>query len=228
LFQLGNRDNNGPRTVGIEPVTFLTDDGVAIWGTLFSESARWVLLVHDRDHDLDSYFSLSSRLVADGFSVLAFDLRGCGLSGGRQSVSKFHLDVLAAARLARQRGAGEIFAIGAGRGSGVVIEAAPDANFGAAVLLSPSLDRRRRVLTTAVRRSTVPKLVLVGSQDADAFRAARDVMATAVGPRVIVALPTQDQSHQLLGGTCAVQVMSHTSTFLAHNRSQLEPVPTSI
>jgi alpha-beta hydrolase superfamily lysophospholipase len=213
--------------VGVEPITFLTDDGAAIWGSLSLDSARWVLLVHDRGHDLDSFLPLSHRLVADGFSVMAIDLRGCGLSGGRKSESKFHFDVLAAVRFAREHGAREIFAVGAGRGSDVVIEAAPDAGFGAAVLVSPSLNRRGRVLRTAIRRSTVPKLVLVGSQDAEALKDARGVMATAIGPRVIVTLPTRDQAHDLLGGPCAGQVMNHVSTFLAHSRSELEPVPTS-
>lgn len=214
--------------MGAWPAAFLTDDSVELWGELRGDGPRWVLLVHDRGRDVDSFAGLAERIAGDGFTVLAFDSRGCGLSAGEEDETSRHLDVVAAAHFARERGARELFAVGAGAGSDVLVQAAAAARLDAMVLVSPFLPkRRRRELTAALRSHTKPRLVLVGSQHEQAMAAARVVLDLAIGPRVLVQLPSAEQSHALINGACAAQAVNHLMTFLCHNRRRLEPVPSA-
>src|SRR5579871_4101559 len=77
----------------IEVVEFTAADGVALRGELHPGDQHWAILVHDRDADLDSLAPLAAELAQNGFTVLAFDQRGHGLSDGTWTHEGATLDV---------------------------------------------------------------------------------------------------------------------------------------
>ena len=203
----------------IEPVEFTAADGVTLRGELRPGDGHWAILVHDRDADLDSLAPLAAELAQNGFSVLAFDQRGHGLSDGTWTHEGATLDVEAACTCARARGAGQIVAAGAGTGGGALLDAAATQPIDAVVVLSPILPGH--LALADLRRSPVPKLFIVGSQDATGEPAAREMHDVCIGPRLLVMLPSAAGGHELLDGQTAAQAKSHSVGYLAHHRIEL-------
>lgn len=114
-----------------EDVTLRTSDGLALRGWLYPASAdRAVVLVHGKDGNrLDSkYLQRVARwLLAAGYTVLAFDMRGHGVSEGQRFSLGQHerLDVAAAIDHLVARGiqVGRIALLGESMGAGTVLQA---------------------------------------------------------------------------------------------------------
>src|SRR5205814_568913 len=66
------------------------------------------------------------RLATLGYTTIAFDLRGFGLSQRRtgEALFRYDLDIAAAARLARSLGATKVILVGASIGANAVVVAA--------------------------------------------------------------------------------------------------------
>jgi pimeloyl-ACP methyl ester carboxylesterase len=103
-------------------------DGVVLAGTVFGEGARAVVLAHGYPGSLCDVLPAARSLADAGFRVVLFDFRGAGLSAKPKRVrvqNHVSLDVAAAARLARERGARKVFLIGFSFGGTAVTAAAP-------------------------------------------------------------------------------------------------------
>jgi alpha-beta hydrolase superfamily lysophospholipase len=121
---------DAPGDEHVEEARFTTADGIALHGWLLpGEPGRPALvLCHGYQRCMEEPFALAVELRERGFSVLLFDFRGCGRSGGRYTTighDEKH-DLLAAVRWLRGRlGEGApIGALGISMGGAVVIEAA--------------------------------------------------------------------------------------------------------
>lgn len=123
----------GPQVAGAtyDDVTFRTSDGVTLRGWFFPvRGDRAAILIHGRHANRAEYQGRSERiadfLIADGFSVLLFDLRGHGDSGGdRFSLGQFErLDVASAIDYVVGRGFAEnrIALLGISMGAGTAIQ----------------------------------------------------------------------------------------------------------
>ena len=115
--------------VGYEDVSFRSSDGKLLRGWLFPRGDRAVVMVHGKDgHRLDGAraVGLAHALAANGYSVLAFDLRGHGESeGDRFSLGEYErLDVAAAVGFLEQRGfvPQHVALFGESMGAGTVIQ----------------------------------------------------------------------------------------------------------
>lgn len=111
-----------------ERVVFPTEDGGLIYGDLYGEGDRGVVLAHGGRFNKESWEKQAQELAKAGFRVLAFDFRGYGESRGPGQKDIFtaplHLDVLAGVHYLRKRGAKTIFAIGGSMGGGAAADAA--------------------------------------------------------------------------------------------------------
>ena len=107
------RLNGIPSDLGIpfEDVLFHTEDEVALsgWYLENSTSRTTIIIIHDRDRDRSDnkmgLLNLQVDYAKQGFSVLSFDLRGCGESTGKRGHlgQLENLDVEAAVLYARRR-----------------------------------------------------------------------------------------------------------------------------
>lgn len=116
-----------------EPVSFKTQDGWTIHGDLYGAGNRGLVLVHGGRFTKESWRLQIPAFLKAGFRVLAIDMRGFGASkvGPLALATGFGspLDVLAAVRILRSRGAETVSVVGGSMGAdaaaGASIKAAP-------------------------------------------------------------------------------------------------------
>lgn len=168
-----------------ERITFETSDGVTIVGDYYAgpSGAPTALLLHMRPATRESWKEFAGKLVAQGFSALAIDLRGHGESihtkDGRtlnyqtmsEAAERESFKDLEAATLWLEREHGvapeELVVIGASIGANLALQyLAEDNATPAAVLLSPGLDYRGI--------ETLPLLEELESNQAVFYVAAKD------------------------------------------------------
>jgi dienelactone hydrolase len=103
-----------------EPVSFSTSDGGLVFGTLYGTGNCGVVLAHGGRFNKESWAKQARVLEMAGFRVLAFDFRGYGQSRGPGQSdplsAPLHLDVLAAVRYLRKRGAQTVSVVGGSMG----------------------------------------------------------------------------------------------------------------
>jgi len=117
-----------------ETVIFKANDGWKIYGDLYGKGPRAVVLVHGGRRDKSHWKDQATAIAKAGFTVLAIDLRGMGLSkegppNSRVSESR-PLDLLAAMRYLKGNGAKSISIVGASMGGDYAEDALRSANPG--------------------------------------------------------------------------------------------------
>jgi pimeloyl-ACP methyl ester carboxylesterase len=156
------------------PMLISANDGLVLRGTLFGAEFRpapGVLLVHDRGQDRSAWDALAGRLQAAGYTVLTFDLRGSGETGGSVNWPLAQDDVRAVlAQLAVLPGINntQLIVIGAGIGANLGLNACADqVGCVGMVMLSPGLDYRGITTAEAMARYGVRPVLIVASENDD-------------------------------------------------------------
>ncbi|MHB8590051.1 MAG: alpha/beta hydrolase [Candidatus Dormibacteraceae bacterium] len=193
-----------------EPAEFMCDDGVTLRAHLWNRGQDVALLVHQPGGDLDRWIQLALALDEIGVSVLAFDLRGHGLSDGTWNPDRLGQDIGGALSWLRERYGGISILIAEGLGADESVKVADDGTIAALVLLSPIQPPGQ-----GGRDSACPKLIVVGGQDPDRLAVARDFCDHIVGPHLLLDLPTKAQGADLLRGPFSMKVIESINAFLA-------------
>lgn len=186
-----------------ERVSFPTEDGGTIYGNLYGESERAVVLAHGGRFTLDSWDKQARSLEAAGFRVLSIEFRGeresHGGATGTAADEGRHLDILGAIRYLRKSGSKQVSVVGASMGGDYAVEAAE---------VSPAAIDRLVLLSagayTTPRRMKGPKLYIISREDAN-----------AAGPRLPKILARYRQACRpkklvLLGGSAHAQFLFET------------------
>lgn len=99
-------------------VIFTTEDGIELNGNIFGTGDKWVILSHMYPTDQTSWFDFAEEILTgeEGYSVLTYDFRGYGKSGGTQDVSKTVIDLTAALEYIKQYDPELIYLMGASMG----------------------------------------------------------------------------------------------------------------
>ncbi len=151
----------------VEHVSFATEDGGLIYADLYGNSDLGVVLAHGGRFTKESWQPQAQSLVKAGFRVLAFDFRGFGRSHGPGDSDMFtapmQLDVLAAVRYLRNKGAKTVAVMGGSFGG----TAAADAS-----IASKPGEINRLILLAAegngpAERIKAPLLVIIARDDSD-------------------------------------------------------------
>ncbi len=173
-----------------ETVGFTTRDGFAIVGTWFadgrvSQPQPVVILLHRRNGNQSLWFPFAPDLVEQGFRVLAFDIRGHGLSafqnGEHKPVSRFEdedkaqmpLDVIGAVDYIRSRSdanADRVGVVGANLGANIAfVSSGLYPQIKTAVALSIDTRDPRTVLTGEGLPDFDPRAVLFVAAFGDGY-----------------------------------------------------------
>jgi len=153
--------------VAKERVSFPTEDGGTIYGNLYGEGDRAVVLAHGGRFTLESWDKQARSLEASGFRVLAIEFRGEGESHGGTAGSEGdegrQQDILGAIRYLRKNGSKQVSVVGASMGGDYAARAAE---------VSPTAMDRLVLLSagayTTPRRMKGPKLYIIAREDANA------------------------------------------------------------
>ena len=116
-------------------VSYTTLDGIQLHADLYGQGPRGLVLVHGGRSNKESWAKQALLLANAGFQVLAIDFRGYGQTkigphGELGSDEGRYLDVLAAVRYLRERGAHAVSVIGASMGGDASAEAVAHAKPG--------------------------------------------------------------------------------------------------
>jgi dienelactone hydrolase len=138
---------------GPRHVTFTTEDGGVVHADIYGAGECAVVLAHGGRFDKQSWAGEARVLAEAGFQVVALDFRGYGDSRGPGQAdplgAPLHLDVLAAVRGLRQRGARRVAVLGGSMGATAAAQASVVADPGeldALVLLaSGAIDEPERM-----------------------------------------------------------------------------------
>jgi alpha/beta superfamily hydrolase len=125
--------------IAFEKVSFTTEDGLELSGTLFGEGDIAVVLAHQGTVGANQHsWHPFARLIAEkGFTALAFDFRGCGQSEGVLQVGLLDKDMRAAIGFLHDRGFEHIVCMCASMGGTTCLKTALDTNLvGLAVIAS--------------------------------------------------------------------------------------------
>ena len=182
-------------------VTFRTDDGVTIAGTLTEASrhpAPAVILLHMLTRSREDWQAFADHLADAGIHALAIDFRGHGASSrgplgadGEPELTRMPLDVQAARAFLMARPElvkpALIGIAGASLGANVaVLEAASDTAIKSLALLSPGLDYRTLRAEAAMKKYLPrPVFFVAATNDAYAARSVKQLSALGTGLREI-------------------------------------------
>jgi dienelactone hydrolase len=177
-----------------QEVSFRTDDGVAIVGSLYlpGRPGPGIVLVHALSRTHEDWSVVAARLADAGFVVLAIDLRGHGASAPLpegttlEDLTKMMADVKAArAFLAARREAvpGRVGFAGASIGANLaILMGGIDPTVRSLALLSPGIDYRGLRPEAAMKKyGERPALIVASQEDNYATNSARQLAVAGPG-----------------------------------------------
>lgn len=170
-----------------QEVTFRTEDGFLLEGTIFGSGDKGVVLAHMFPADQSSWFEFARRLVDSkgGFTVLSFNFRGYGASQGDKDISVIDRDVRAAVRFLKDRKASRVALVGASMGGTACVIAAATAPVDAIVTLSAPVEFMGLDASTHLISVAAPKLFIAAKDDREAAEAAGLLHRGSAPPRDI-------------------------------------------
>jgi alpha-beta hydrolase superfamily lysophospholipase len=179
-----------------QDVSFRTDDGVTIVGTLFlpGHPGPGVMLLHALSRTREDWHATAGRLADAGLVVLSIDLRGHGGSGplpegsSLDELTKMMADVRAARGFLASRrevAPNRIGIAGASIGANLaILLAANDPTVRSLVLLSPGIDYRGLRPEAALRKyADRPALIVASQEDNYSANSARQLAGSGPGVR---------------------------------------------
>ena len=168
-------------------VTFMTEDDIELNGNIFGSGNKWVILSHMYPTDQTSWVEFAEILILeeDGYSVLTYDFRGYGKSGGSQDISKLDIDLAAALAYIKQYDPELIYLMGASMGgtaSLVVASKTTETIDGVISFSSP--DEFEGISAISIIGDLVPaKLFIASKGDEDAARSATEMYKKSMEPK---------------------------------------------
>ena len=184
------------RAAQVQDVTFRTDDGVTIAGSLYlpARTGPAVLLLHALGRSREDWQPVAARLADAGFVALAIDLRGHGASGALpegtslEDLTRMVADVKAArAFLSTRREVvpNRIGIAGASIGANLaILYAAGDPTVRSLALLSPGIDYRGLRPEAAMKKyGDRPALLVASQEDNYSANSARQLSQSGPGVR---------------------------------------------
>lgn len=190
-------------------VTFRSADGVTLRGHLWAGGPTAVVFSHMYGTTESIWFDLAGVLAAQGYTVLTFDFRGVGRSSGRLVIAQVYRDTLAAAQFIRARGPQRIILAGASMGGTASIVAAGHTKVDGLIVIASGLRFRGLDVRPQLGALRMPKLFIVGSQDAPFNQSVRTMYDLAPQPKRVLVVPTA------LHGTYMFQVARHRQAIYA-------------
>jgi pimeloyl-ACP methyl ester carboxylesterase len=149
-----------------ETVEITAPDDLTIVGDYYPGDENAVLLLHMLSSRRSAWESLIPSLTAQGWTVLAVDMRGHGQTGGAQNWTAAETDVQVMVDWLREQGAENVAIIGASIGSNLALRgAANDEQVVTAVALSPGLDYRGVTTADAVETLGERPVLLVAERN---------------------------------------------------------------
>jgi len=144
--------------IATQQVMFITTDGVTLWGTLYGQGTRAIILSNEGDNDVYTWVPIAQRLAAQGYLVLGYSYRR-QVSTANGLASQAFTDLRAAVAFMRSRAVAGITLMGSSLGGMVSVKEATVEKFDALVSISALVAYQDvQISDAALEQITAPKL----------------------------------------------------------------------
>ena len=202
----------GPRAV-----TFVSDDGITLSGTLYGSGTSAVIFSHMFPTDQASWAPIAKDLAGRGYLVLTYDFRGYGASQGTKDVSKIDHDLRAAVAFIRAQGATRLALVGASMGGMATAKVAAVEKPDAVVIMSaPQSFMGLAVSDDEVQAITAPKL-FIGSEQDGASSTTLHMFDVAPGPKDKHVYPGSGHGTYIFNGEYGADLTQRIIQFIETN-----------
>ncbi|GAA5786990.1 alpha/beta hydrolase [Chitiniphilus shinanonensis] len=170
-----------------ERVGFTSEDGVTLAGRRYgAPGVAWVILSHQYNRDQTSWENFATRLAGAGYTVLTYDFRGYGDSGGKQDIAHIDRDLGAAVAYARANGATALALVGASMGGIATVPVAVATKPQAIVLLTVGPSFNGLVAGDDNLKAIAAPKLFVGAKYDFAMEDTRRMAETAAEPKELI------------------------------------------
>lgn len=214
VLWLGSCGSPAETPEGAEKVFFTSEDGVELSGHVFGSGEKTVIMAHMYPADQRSWYSIARDSANRGYTVLTFDFRGYGESGGDKDIDSIDLDLEAAWREMKSRGAASVVLAGASMGGTAALRVAAEQPTAGVVTLSAPVEFKGLSAGDAVGRVNAPKLFLAAEEDAGAENA-RALHEAALPPKDMEIFPGSAHGTDLFSGEEGEAVKKRFFAFLS-------------
>jgi pimeloyl-ACP methyl ester carboxylesterase len=207
--------------VSVESVSFTTQDGVQLSGTLYrppgAEQGAAAVLAHMRPTDQTSWAATAQELAAHGTPALTFDFRGYGRSGGKKDYSALDLDVKAALAYLADAGYAKQVCIGASMGGTACAKAASSAGLAGLAVISSPLEMEAPLTVTAADLANldIPKLFVASEDDHPYIDDVHQMADWSPEPKQVHVFPGNAHGTYLFDGDHAAELSQLLLDFVA-------------
>ncbi len=204
------------------PVTFATEDGLTLSGVIFGKGPTAVILAHMMPTTQSSWKAFAELAAEKGFTVLTFNFRGYGESGGKKDYGLLDKDVRAAIALLRNHGIQRIVCIGASMGGTACGKATHEPGMaGLVIISSPDVVEPPLQLASAdFADLTYPKLFIGSKDDQPYTRNIQAMFDWSPEPKQIKIFSGSDHGTYLFYGNHAAEFQDILLSFLANTQSE--------
>ena len=154
-----------------DPASFDTQDGVVLSGYSFGTGDIGVVLSHMEESGQKDWWPFARVLRDKGYTVLSYDFRGYGESGGSRNIDVLDLDVQAAVNYLEEQDVSRVVLIGAGMGGTASVKAAANLITEGVIVLSAPPMVEGLDIRDDLEYVTEPKLFIAAEGDTNGFYA---------------------------------------------------------
>ena len=200
---------------------FRAADHTRLAGVVLGKGLRGVVLAHMGSGNICNWFPYARTLARSGFHVMAFDFRTYGISdipALQANARRYDLDVIAAVKVLRRRGARGIVLAGGSLGAGAVVVVAAQLKppVQGVISLSAPLQVWDFDISAAARELRVPALFVAAADDGEFPDDARSLYGESSAPdKQLLVVPRGGHGTNLVRGVAAVR-NAVTAFFVAH------------
>jgi alpha-beta hydrolase superfamily lysophospholipase len=195
---------------------------VTLEGLSYGSGTTVVILAHEYPTSQDAWIPFARELAGRGYHAYTFNFRGYGRSEGDRDPSRAGIDLEAVVKQVSDRGAGEIFIVGASMGGTAAILAGGRFTVAGVVVISAPASFRGLDAGAAVgSRPSGEPLLLVAAEDdpAGAAASARALFAAAGEPKRLEIVPgAREHGSELLYRSHGKRVKELIFDFLSEYR----------
>lgn len=221
LLSCGEDATPVPAPLESADVSFTTDDGILLKGRLFGQGDTGVVLAHMFPTEQRSWWAFAGRLADHGYTALTFNFRGYGegteRSGGDKKIKLIHDDVRAAVKFLKDRGASQVFLVGASMGGTASLKVAGHRQGVVEGVVSLSAPLDFKGLDVKDERVRIPALLMASEGDGSAKESLRRMVEAGVieeaAERVIYD-KSGDHGSEILTGENGADAASKILAFL--------------
>jgi alpha/beta hydrolase fold len=192
---------------------------VSLDAHVFGSGPTGVILAHMRPADQTSWFPFASRLARSGdFTVLTFDFRGFGASGGDKAFDRMDTDLASAYAYMRDTlRIRKVFLVGASIGGTASLVVAARVPVAGVVSISSPAEFENMDALDATRRIAAPMLFIASKDDVSALRSLDELVGAALGPKDQQVYDGNAYGTDLLEGPHASELAQRLIDFLSRN-----------